>query len=289
MRLLMIHGIAQGGLDWRQLRSTWTATLREGFDNAGRVFPERVDIDFPYYGDILDGFVAKSKLPTSAEVAAKGPGQNSDYEQFMKSALVELQGHAGISDAEVSAQVENGGVQQKGPQNWWWVRAIARAIDKRNGNTSTALIEDFLREVYLYIAAPAVQQKIDETVEAMLTDEPTLVIGHSLGSVVGYNVIKKHHATVPFVQYLTVGSPLGVRAISTKLGLAQNPLGKQGWYNAFDKRDIVALNPLDDRNFPADPAIINDDRVNNPTDNRHGIIGYLNDPHVAQQAAAALL
>ncbi len=289
MRLLMIHGIAQGGKDWRDLRATWKSTLEQGFENAGLVFKDKVEIDFPYYGDILDAFVAKSRLPTSADVAAKGPGQNTEFEQFMKSALVDLQVHAGISDAEVGAQIGGAEVQEKGVQNWGWVRAIARAIDRRQGDTSTLLIEDFLRDVYLYIASPAVQQTIDETVEAMLTPEPTLVIGHSLGSVVGYNVIKKHCKTAKLVKYVTVGSPLGVRAISGKLGLLQNPLGKGGWYNAFDHRDIVALNPLDDANFPTDPAIINDNRVDNPTDNRHGIIGYLNDRNVAHEVATALL
>ena len=86
---------------------------------------------------------------------------------------------------------------------------------------------------------------------------------------------------------ITVGSPLGLRAISSKLGIAENPAGKDGWYNAYDERDIVALNPLDDTFFPADPAIVNNNKVRNKTDNRHGIIGYLNDKDVATIIAAA--
>ena len=55
-----------------------------------------------------------------------------------------------------------------------------------------------------------------------------------------------------------------------------------------DDRDIVALNPLDAEYFPADPSIVNNDRVRNKTDNRHGIVGYLNDREVAAQIAAAV-
>lgn len=44
---------------------------------------------------------------------------------------------------------------------------------------------------------------------------------------------------------------------------------------------MVALNPLDDTFFYTDPPIINNNQVRNQTDNRHGIIGYLNDARVA--------
>ncbi|MEL0587209.1 MAG: hypothetical protein AAES65_20370 [Candidatus Thiodiazotropha sp. (ex. Lucinoma kazani)] len=89
------------------------------------------------------------------------------------------------------------------------------------------------------------------------------------------------------VKYITIGSPLGLTAISSKLGMLQNPCGANGWYNAYDERDIVALNPLDNRYFPTDPLIVNNNNVDNHTENRHGIIGYLNDAEVATQIAEA--
>lgn len=288
MRIMMIHGIAQGGKNPKDLRATWLATLEKGFENARLPFPKAINADFPYYGDLLDELVEKSELPTTDAVMAKGSGQNNQFEQFLQSALQEIQEGANITQAEVSAHMDSKGPQAKGIQNWGWVRAIARAIDRRYSETSTFVIEEFLRDVYLYVASPAVQRQVNDVVEKLLTDEPTIVIGHSLGSVVGYNVIKRRHTTVAFTKYVTVGSPLGIRAITGKLGLLENDLGEGGWYNAFDPRDIVALNPLNDDNFPTDPAIINYPGVNNPTDNRHGIIGYLTDADVARQIAAAL-
>jgi hypothetical protein len=50
----------------------------------------------------------------------------------------------------------------------------------------------------------------------------------------------------------------------------------------------VALNPLDETYFRTAPSILNNDTVQNQTDNRHGIIGYLNDRAVAKQVAAVL-
>jgi hypothetical protein len=284
----MIHGIAQGGKRPDDLKATWTATLKEGFDAASKPFPVNLAVDFPYYADTLDNFVAQMNLPTAAEVVAKGTGQNTQYEQFMQSALAEVKSNADISDAEVTARMDLGVPQEKGIQNWAWVQAIARAIDDRFTGAATFTIERFLRDVYLYVTNRAISQQINKIVEDKLSAEPTLVIGHSLGSVVGYNVIVKNHTTRDFRKYITVGCPLGLRAISSKLGIPANPLGKDSWYNAYDERDVVALNPLDDIYFPADPAIINNNRVKNKTDNRHGIIGYLNDANVAAQVAAAL-
>jgi hypothetical protein len=55
---------------------------------------------------------------------------------------------------------------------------------------------------------------------------------------------------------------------------------------------VVALYPLDPKNFPIDPAvpaIENKRDVDNDTDNRHGISGYLGDPVVARRIHDALI
>ena len=55
------------------------------------------------------------------------------------------------------------------------------------------------------------------------------------------------------------------------------------WFNAMDKRDVVALYPLDNKNFPLTPAIDNKTDVHNGTSNAHGISGYLSDKEVAMK------
>ena len=264
----MVHGRGQGGRSEAELSTIWTETLQEGFHAAGKPWPAGLKIDLPFYGDALDAITARSRLPTPDDVVQKGPGQNLAFEQFMQSALDEM--------------------QQKGIQNWGWVQAIARAIDKRLTPASDFTIETFLSDVFLYVTRKEVTREIDAIVEARLTNEPTLVIAHSLGSVVAYNVLRRRHRTMDLRGFITVGSPLGLRAISSKLGVAENPAAAVGWTNAYDERDIVALNPLDDEYFPADPAILNHDGVDNDTDNRHGIVGYLDDRQVVLKVAQAL-
>ncbi len=286
----MIHGRSQGGKDSDELKDTWIKTLEKGFAKANIPFPRNVAVDFPFYADKLDDFVVQLGLPTSKDVIVKGPGQDKEYEQFMKSALAEIKLRANITDNLVAAKMDDEGAttKEKGPQNWWWVRATARAIDSYLSDVSAFTIEEFLKDVYLYVNKPTIAVAINRIIETKLTTEPTIVIGHSLGSVVGYKVLDSNRG-MDVRKYITVGSPLGIRAISSVLGIPENSCGRNGWYNAFDERDIVALNPLDSVYFPADPEIINYDGIDNQTENRHGIVGYLNDASVARQIAAVLI
>jgi hypothetical protein len=88
--------------------------------------------------------------------------------------------------------------------------------------------------------------------------------------------------------YLTVGSPLAIRAIRDQLRPIGFPAHVKAWYNAFDLKDVVTLYPLDTTNFPVNPAVENYSKVRNGTDNRHGIIGYLDDADVAKHVLDAL-
>lgn len=80
--------------------------------------------------------------------------------------------------------------------------------------------------------------------------------------------------------------PRLVRARLLPLRFPSPPLGT--WYNAFDARDCLALYPLDQDNFPVTPAIENYRGVRNPTNDRHGIVGYLDDPNIAKKILDAL-
>lgn len=281
MRILFIHGRAQGGKDSDELKRIWLQTLEAGLSAAGESLPPGVEFDFPYYGDKLDAFAAAADLPTPDDVIAKGTGKDPAFEAFMQSALTEIYEGADLPESEVEAEMgDDADVREKGPQNWRWVRAIARTVDRRFARGSSWTIERFLRDVYLYVNSPGVTRGINAVVEEKLTDEPTVVVGHSLGSVVGYWVIQNNLPALHLCRYVTIGSPLGMRAIASRMGVPDNP-AEHGWFNGYDPADIVALNPLDQRHFPTDPAIDNHGGVVNGTDNRHGIVGYLNDAKVA--------
>ena len=288
MRLLLVHGIGQGGKKPADLEKAWIDTLRAGYKAAGLPFPDSLTVAFPFYGDALDARVARSQLPLPQQIIPKGGGAPSDYEEFLRSSLEEMKESANISEAEVAAEAGPIPAAEKGIQNWRLTQALARVIDKRLPRFTSYTIDNYLRDVYLYLTNRSAAREINAIVQSKLTDEPTVVIGHSLGSVVAYKVLLEQGAKVKLRRYITVGSPLGIRTISSKLGVLKYPPADLNWYNAYDEGDIVALNPLADPWFRTDPAITNYNRVRNDTDNQHGIIGYLNDVAVARCVAEAL-
>src|SRR5262249_46358370 len=154
------------------------------------------------------------KLPMPKEIVAKGDGAADPYEEFLRNSLLEMKANAGISDGEVEAEAGPIPAAEKGPQNWGLTLAIARLIDKRHPDLESFTIEKYLRDVYLYISDPNTTREINAIVAEKLTNEPTVVVGHSLGSVVAYNVLLEQGAKVKLRRLITVGSPLGIRTIS---------------------------------------------------------------------------
>ncbi len=104
----------------------------------------------------------------------------------------------------------------------------------------TYLIDAFTRDVYVYLTYPGVRAQIDKVVADALGNEPCVVVAHSLGTVVAYNVLRTRAATPQFPKLVTVGSPLGIRAIKQQLAtpLVSPPCVGQ-WFNAYDDRDVV--------------------------------------------------
>lgn len=283
MRLIMVHGRSQEGKDPDLLKQEWIDALHYGCARAKVKIPSDTVIEFPYYGDLLADLVVQAGTPLGREINAKGP--NPDSEAALRGEiLAEIATHAGITESDVRLELGNAPVQ-KGPGNWEWVQAIIRTVDHIPGLNSR-FIDAFTRDVYVYLTFPAVRARIDAVVAAALGDGPCVVLAHSLGTVVTYNVLRTRQTDPRYPRLITVGSPLGIKAIKQHLNkpLVSPPCVKH-WFNAYDDRDLVALAPLDNRNFGVSPPIENKSDVQNFTDNRHGIAGYLADPVVAQKIA----
>lgn len=288
MKVVLVHGRSQQGKDPNAIQKEWEDALTYGLARGDAHIPAGVSFDLPYYGDELVRLVAEVERGLPADVATRGPDTpDQGLGQTQREVLQEITSAAGISLDEVAR--EAGSVKTRDPQNWGWVLATLRVLNKIPGLDARA-IEAFTKDVAVYITYPAVQRAIDRIVlEAISGDEPFVLIAHSLGTVVAYNTLRNYPRTSQCKGFITVGSPLGIRAISRRLRTPLKwPPGVPSWFNAFDSADVVSLYPLDAEHFDLDPSIENYGQVKNFTDNRHGIAGYLSDPSVAQQIARAV-
>ena len=279
-RLLFVHGRGQAGQNPDTLKEKWKATLTSGADLIGRTLPTDLDIAFPFYGDVLDEYMRRLAIPP-AGVQPRGNQVDEEFQRFQADFIDQARKHAGITDAQIEVEYGNN-PQERGPLNWAWVQAMLRTLDQYGGGASKTTLEIFTRDVYLYTTRTGLRNTIDEIVAAKLTVEPTVVVGHSLGTVVAFNVLGRDTRALNVPLYVTVGSPLAVRSIRDQFIPLRSPKPVAGWYNAYDPRDVVALYPLDHANFPVQPAIDNYGGVRNSTENRHGIDGYLDDGEVAK-------
>jgi hypothetical protein len=286
-RLVLVHGRSQQGFDPAVLKSTWLETLKYGAAKINRTVPDQLDVAFPFYGTKLDDFARQFEIPLTTDIQTKGSSVNDDFLSFQAEVAEQMRSKAGISDSQVQAEFGTNPTE-KGPQNWAWVQAIIRAIDRNAGSVSQSFIEKFMRDVYLYTTQAGVRDAIDSIVAADLNESPCVVIGHSLGSVIAYHVLRTDQRQLNVKAFVTVGCPLAIRAIRDPFRPIGFPTKAKTWYNAFDPRDVVALYPLDGTNFPINPAVENYGSVLNATDNRHGIVGYLNDADVAKHVFDAL-
>lgn len=286
-RLVLVHGRGQQGQDPAHLKSEWMHALHRGARALGQPLPAAIEVALPFYGDVLDGFTRQYDIPLTSDIQTRGAAVDEEFLAFQAELAESLRQSVGISDVQVDAEY-GPNPKPRGPLNWEWVQAILRAIDKHGGGMSQSALEVFTRDVFLYTTRAGVRDEIDRIVATELTEEPTVVLGHSLGSVVAYSILRSDRRSLQVPLFITVGSPLGIRAIRDQFRPLRFPASVQAWYNAFDNRDVVALQSLDAANFPVEPPIENNSAVRNHTANRHGIVGYLDDPGVAKQILGAL-
>ena len=245
-QLVFIHGRSQQHKDATGLKEAWLATLRRGLESQGLQLPiSENDVHFPYYGDTLDelvdGVPAGEQL---AKVVVKGT-EDEEEKGFLIDVLEEAQAAKGVTDEQVR-EVEQAEVIDKGVRPAAWMHSVLEALDRFVPGVSGPTLAVVTHDVYQYLRNPGVRDVIDSGVrEALRSDMPTVVVGHSLGSVVAYNILRKEAAhkewQIPLL--VTVGCPLAVSAITRALApVSRPPVG--AWFNAADPRDIVALWPL---------------------------------------------
>lgn len=287
MKLLFIHGRDQQGKDPVLLKKEWLDALDAGLKKSGLKLPEDVQVLFPYYGDRLSELVKELDAPLVDDVIFRGAAPSSGEAAFRAEIFYEMAQKSGISDQQIQAYY-HGLPHEKGPLNWEWIQAILKALNKTP--LGDRAIDRFTRDVYVYLTNDGVREIINEVVTDSVKQGNYVVVGHSLGSVIGYNVLHELGPGVKVTRYITVGSPLAVEPIKRKLKSPLHmPVVVKDWYNAMDERDVVSLYPLTDKTFPVTPSIRNKTNVNNHTENRHGIVGYLDDQDVAREIHSALI
>lgn len=289
MKIVFVHGRAQEGRSEGEIRDEWLKALNAGLSSIQKPTVDPSDVIVPYYGDAL------LDMTETWGASVNDSKRSSDEAAFLAEAATEILGRVGAGETIKVAPVpvdpngkrvkgEIGGARtevdieqfKRGIQNWSWVVDAVRFLDERFPELSTWTISKILRDVHIYLKDEKIRTKIDAIVEVAIPDEPFVMVAHSLGTVVAYNVLRRSKRN--FNGLITLGSPLGIGAVRSRLD--PQPVTRPAvttWTNLFDPADIVALNPLNSESFARfdDIKAILDVAIYNTSDNRHNITPYL--------------
>lgn len=289
MKIVMIHGRSQQDKDPQAIKDLWLDTVVSGYSATGFAWPNDVECVLPFYGDKLDQLVQQVEGPLLTHILLRGASEDVPADATLRVEILgEMLEAQGISHLDIASRVEGDPIERqraiaRGPQNTRFVLAMLRVLD--GTPVGSTMIDQLTRDVWVYLTFKGIRTTINQIVEAAIPeDESCIVIAHSLGSIVAYDVLSKRSKTAPSIPlFMTVGSPLGIRSISERLNRPlAHPPGVGRWVNARDPRDVVALHPLNRKYFDILPPVEDFSSVDNFTNNRHSIEGYLNDPFVIQ-------
>jgi pimeloyl-ACP methyl ester carboxylesterase len=173
----------------------------------------------------------------------------------------------------------------------------------RTGDVADVLLEKLAKDLIMYFGNPQVREKVLARFMTAVADSATyeavIVIGHSMGSVIAYDVLSRMPDT-KVDALISIGSPLGTPYVMGKLAdvLQQSqralsvPASVGKWYNFADRRDVVAIDTHLNDDYEGD---IMDTLVNNEykspaggSARYHKSYGYLRTPEIADVFASLM-
>lgn len=292
MRIVFIHGINNETNTVKEIEERWFGALRNGWDDLGGGPKNDFTVDTAYYADIL----AEASGDVTAAVEMGGPGDPGAglAIEFLRAYAEE----AGVTEAELmSAAAAEGvpmGAVEQGVPHEGWVIAFAKVLERVLPTKGKYVAKLFLRQASVYIGDPVLAARIAAKVIKQVFDgkeDPTIVIGHSLGSVVGYRILadkKFMSRSVPLL--VTVGSPLSVdmfKPILPARGSMPTPPIER-WVNGRNNEDFVTMGKaITKKSIGFDGVVDITDIIDNPK-NRHDIVAYLRSAKIAQAIKDAI-
>ena len=297
-KIVLIHGIDQQFRSADELEAEWIPALAGGVRIAGSpnladaIVAGSVSVRMAFYGDWFRSQVQG--------------GYGHGIDDFQNTALMEA---LALEWLQRATESEREAVRHAAERE---LRGLTRSESGRQGigNVTRSAISalmhvplfadlgmNFLKgflwttlgQVTDYFEKPDLRDDILKKVANLLDGNTTVLIGHSLGSIIAYEAA--HALRSPLQLLVTLGSPIGVRnVVFERLTPAPPSLPPQlrRWCNVADREDFIAavsdLGPLISRGSAG--GIFDNHLVNNGA-RPHNVAPYLNCAIVGAAIASA--
>jgi hypothetical protein len=299
-------------------RRSWLGGLANGLITAGQPPVDDSIALFPFYGNVFADAIRKYKerggrTPDLELMESAGP-EEAELTGVRSQALLQLAEALDFDPARelsysdpkagelvAAARTSNEELGFGDVLRVPILRAAMQFIGRKTG-VPEVVIERFLDDVAYYLQLPEMRNTVLDVVKNDLTRKlpnggDIVVVGHSLGSIVAYDLLTWLPGTYTVRQFVTAGSPLGLPVVQRHLlgaggGKPRVPASvpdrAEGWLNAYDVLDVVALlHPIKGQFTEKRAGQLVDERTHNPG-GPHSISDYLSDPDVAGPIGRAL-
>jgi len=272
--IIGIHGLAN-----KPKRSTldkwWRMSILEGLRRNERRTSGDISFELVYWADWGYTKPIADEDNTEPYIRARGTGPLKRYED----------GFWDLLRAEASDWADT-------PLDWAkQMLGVGRLAD--------AVLEAKLKDLARYYNEAAKRELLRRRfTEAVLRhrDKRIMVIAHSMGSIVAYDVLRllgREDTNVRVQHFITIGSPLGLPHVKHRIyqenDLVRTPSIVHRWTNLSDKRDPVAFDThlagdyrANDRGVSVhDDLVINGYVGSSGDGNPHKSYGYLRTPELS--------
>ena len=297
VNVLIVHGRSRPLFGPVEMREQWLVALDSAFAGAELTPPfTDEEVKLPWYGDALTHLVGGVTRGEAERVSLSGDLPH-DERAFVLAVVEQVAEAYRFTQEQLDAVAEP--ADERAPRgSWGYVRNVLGAVDRFVPGMSGATVAFVARECFGYLTDARLRQTIDDGVASVLdAGGPSVVLGHSLGAVIAYHVLRAHPSAaswdVPL--FVTMGAPLAWRPVARALARLETPrvpacVGT--WVNARDPLDAVAIGGALVGAFlpggPGLPEVLEEDGIVNPDDGRHAVEYYLADPLVATRIDGAL-
>ncbi|MDX0966382.1 hypothetical protein [Sinorhizobium meliloti] len=296
-KIILIHGINNEKSSPEEIGSEWQSAIQEGLRRIGFMPKDGLSFLQAYYGDDLyeeteawarEGLDGRVMGPDDEALAPRiGQLYRALYERcgISDETIADFMRKEAESETEFTPLAR--GIHKRS------YKAIARAIEHVVPGKGHFLTGVFAKQAAAYLFKPGLKDRIDKLVgdqvfETLSADDKVIVIAHSLGTIVAYDLIRSYDQ-VSVKVFVTLGSPLGAAMVSERLGPPFICLPNvETWINGADPEDFVALTPeLNGTNIGCN-LIENHVDLDNGYEDAHGIAAYLMQAKIAGALAKAL-
>ncbi|MFK0043920.1 hypothetical protein ACIQU4_07405 [Streptomyces sp. NPDC090741] len=286
VQIVGVHGIGQAGSSRRQLTEDWGKALQRGIKEFTGRPGQTPTLHMPHWTPLV--IKGTDRLGPEDDPFGESVLMAAEEEEFVADALRDVVRPEDLAFAEEQT------LATLGPPKLWSPRItrLAMAYDRRFARGGAQLFVRSMREVRLYLTEPDLATKVRALVREDFTSATSVVIGHSLGSVIAYDLFRHQDvgsargAHGPAVHTLvTCGSPLGIPSVRRLMGIANGErLGLPDpirWINVYDPDDFITGGA----GLAAAARNLTDVGVKNGIGDPHSAVRYLRTEPVAHAVA----